>query len=75
MISSTVIVPIIHVKNKAGVCSSTLKIKMKNENCHKTELLAQKENSTFGLSDEYQQGLLSIPLLQEHQSRSCQRDS
>lgn len=74
MISSTVIVPIIHVKNKAGVCSSILKIKMKNENCHKTELLAQKENSTFGLSDEYQQGVVFYTFA-ARTSRTCQRDS
>ena len=66
LISSTVIVPIIHVKNKAGVCSSILKIKMKNENCHKTEV-GSKENSTFGLSDEYQQRGCFLALLQEHQ--------
>ena len=49
LISSTVIVPIIHIKNKAGVCSSILKIKMKNENCHKREL-GSKTKQHFGLS-------------------------
>ena len=54
LISSTVIVPIIHIKNKAGVCSSILKIKMKNENCHKREL-GSNQNSTLGcLLSEYQ---------------------
>jgi len=39
---------------------------MKNENCHKTEV-GSKENSTFGLSDEYQQRGCFLALLQEHQ--------
>ena len=59
--SSTVIFPIIHVKNKAGVCvvvSLRLKWRMKIVTKQKS---AQKENSTFGLST------FLLPLLQAQQ--------
>lgn len=61
LISSTVIVPIIHVKNKAGVCSSILKIKMKNENCHKTEISWKRKQHFWvvWVPSEYQSTSLS----------------
>lgn len=58
---STVIFPIIHVKNKAGVCvvvSLRLKWRIKIVTKQKS---AQKENSTFGLST------FLLPLLQAQQ--------